>query len=339
MIDLLVAGGGPIGLATAIEARMAGLDVVIVEPRESSIDKACGEGLMPQAVNLLNAMGVKPSGIDFFGIRYLDGSRSIDARFTKGRGIGVRRTELFDAMYQRAFELGVRWHKDKVIAVAQSKDSIESVGLRSRYLIAADGLHSNVRSALGLKMTSTRSRRYGLRQHFYVAPWSDLVNVHWLPNAELYVTPVSADVVGIAVLGKRPLDLHAAISALPEVAARLSGTRVASELKGAGPLRQNTSARTQGRALLVGDASGYVDALTGEGLRIGLAEAQAAVKAIMNNDTQSYEKEWFKITRSYRVLTGTLAWAAAHPPIRKLIVPSACALPWAFQKIVDSLAY
>ena len=339
MIDLLIAGGGPIGLATAIEARMAGLEVVIVEPRESSIDKACGEGLMPEAVNLLSEMGVKPSGIDFFGIRYLAGSRSIDARFTKGCGIGVRRTELFNTMYQRAFELGVRWHKDKVIDVAQSKDSIESVGLKSRYLIAADGLHSNVRSALGLQMTSTKSRRYGIRQHFYVAPWSDLVDVHWLPNAELYVTPVSEDVVGIAVLGERPLDLHAAISALPEVAARLSGTQFASELKGAGPLRQNTSARTKGRVLLVGDASGYVDALTGEGLRIGLAEAQAAVKAIMNNDPQSYEKEWFKITRSYRVLTGTLVWAAAHPPIRKLIVPSACALPWAFQKIVDSLAY
>lgn len=339
MIDLLVIGGGPIGLATAIEARLAGLEVVIVEPRDSSIDKACGEGLMPEAVNLLHSIGVRPSGVEFFGIRYLSGSRSVDARFTKGRGMGVRRTELFEAMHQRALELGVRWHKDKVFEVSQTNEFIETVGLKSRYLIAADGLHSNVRASLGLQVPSNKSKRYGTRQHFHISPWSDLVEVHWLADAELYVTPVGEDLIGIAVLGERPLDLNAAIKAVPELAARLSGAKAASELKGAGPLRQNTSARTKGRALLVGDASGYVDALTGEGLRIGLSEAKAAVKAIVNEDPQSYEKEWFNITRSYRVLTSTLAWAASHPPVRKLIVPSACALPWAFQKIVDSLTY
>lgn len=338
MIDLLVAGGGPIGLATAIEARLAGMEVVVVEPRESVIDKACGEGLMPAAVHLLKSIGVDPSGIDFFGIRYLAGERSIDARFTEGHGMGVRRTQLYEAMYQRAFELGVRWQKDKVCEVAQSSQWVEAVGLRSRYLIAADGLHSTVRSSLGLNATYSGVKRYGVRQHFRVAPWSDLVEVHWLPDLELYVTPVSEDIVGIAVLGKRKLDLSAAINALPVIAARLSSAQIASEIKGAGPLRQNSLARTKGRALLVGDASGYVDALTGEGLRIGLSQAHAAVTAVVNNDPESYESEWFKITRSYRILTSSLLWAASHPPIRKLIVPSACALPWAFQKIVDSLA-
>lgn len=338
MIDLLVVGGGPIGLATAIEARLAGLEVVIVEPRASSIDKACGEGLMPEAVNLLNSMGIKVSGVDFFGIRYISGNRSVDARFTKGSGLGVRRTELYDAMHERAVELGVQWHKDKVEEVLQTSDWVEAVGLRSRYLIAADGLHSKVRFSIGVQQTSQNSRRYGMRQHFYVKPWSDLVEVHWLTGMELYVTPVSENIVGIAVLGERPLDLQAAINAIPGIKARLSGSEVASELKGAGPLRQKTSARTKGRVLLVGDASGYVDALTGEGLRIGLGQARAAVKAVIGNDPRSYENEWLKITRSYRVLTGTLTWVASHSPTRKLIVPSACALPWIFQKIVDSLA-
>jgi flavin-dependent dehydrogenase len=338
MIDLLVAGGGPIGLATAIEARLAGMEVVVVEPRESLIDKACGEGLMPEAVQLLKSIGVEPCGIDFFGIRYLAGNRSIDARFSEGHGMGVRRTQLYDAMYQRAFELGVQWQKGKVLDVDQSREGIEAAGLRSRYLIAADGLHSTVRTALGLNAASSSTKRYGLRQHFQVAPWSDLVEVHWLPDAELYVTPVAEDIVGIAVLGKRKLDLPAVIKALPVISARLSGAQVASEIKGAGPLRQNTSARTKGRTLLVGDASGYVDALTGEGLRIGLSQARAAVTAVANNDPESYESEWFKITRSYRMLTGSLLFAASHPPIRKLIVPAACAIPWAFQKIVDSLA-
>lgn len=338
MIDLLVAGGGPIGLAAAIEARLAGMEVVVVEPREAMIDKACGEGLMPEAVHLLKSIGVEPIGIDFFGIRYLAGARSIDARFTGEHGMGVRRTQLYEAMYQRAFELGVQWQKGKVCDVEQTGQWVEAAGLRSRYLIAADGLHSTVRTSLGLNATSSSTKRYGVRQHFRVAPWSDLVEVHWLADAELYVTPVSEDIVGIAVLGKRTLDLPAVINALPVIAARLSSAQVASEIRGAGPLRQNTSARTKGRALLVGDASGYVDALTGEGLRIGLSQAHAAVKAVANNDPESYEREWVKITRSYRILTGTLLWAASHPPVRRLIVPSACAIPWAFQKIVDSLA-
>ena len=337
MKDLLVVGGGPIGLATAIHARLAGLDVVIIEPRESTIDKACGEGLMPEAIHLLNEIGVYPSGIDFFGIKYVNGERSIAARFSRGRGLGVRRTELYDALHHRATELGVQWHRAKVMAVNQQSDWIEAAGIKARYLIAADGLHSSVRTYLGLHVENTKSRRYGARQHFYVAPWSDLVDVYWLPAAELYVTPVSKDVVGIAVLGTRPLDFNAAIAAVPELAARLKDAKPASELKGAGPLRQKTSARTNGRALLVGDASGYVDALTGEGLRIGLAQAVAAVKAVVNEDPKSYEKEWVKITRSYRILTGTLAWAAAHRPIRKLIVPAAQSLPWVFRKVVNSL--
>lgn len=49
MIDLLIAGGGPAGLATAIHGALAGLEVVVVEPRPTPIDKACGEGLMPGA--------------------------------------------------------------------------------------------------------------------------------------------------------------------------------------------------------------------------------------------------------------------------------------------------
>ncbi len=339
MIDLIVVGGGPIGLATAIEARLAGLEVVVVEPRESSIDKACGEGLMPEAVNLLRSMGVKLNGIEFHGIRYLSNTRSVDARFSQGSGMGVRRTELFDAMHSRALDLGVQWHQDKVEEVAQTSAWVETVGLRSRYLIAADGLHSKVRSSLGLQLVHQKTRRYGMRQHYYARPWTDLVEVHWLPNAELYVTPVSVDVVGIAVLGERPLDFHEIVNSLPLIKDRLSGAAVASGLKGAGPLRQKTSARTKGRVLLVGDAAGYVDALTGEGLRIGLAEARAAVQAVASSDSKSYEREWIKITRSYRILTGTLTWAASHNAVRKLIVPSACAMPWAFQKIVDSLTY
>ncbi len=88
MIDLIVAGGGPVGLMTAIHARLRGLDVTVVELRPGPIDKACGEGLMPDALARLQVVGVDPPGLDFFGIRYIAKGAVAEARFRSGPGRG-----------------------------------------------------------------------------------------------------------------------------------------------------------------------------------------------------------------------------------------------------------
>ena len=340
MIDLLVAGAGPVGLVTAIHAAEAGLDVAIVEPRGGTIDKACGEGLMPKALDHLSRIGVNPSGVNFFGIRYLTGSTSVDARFTSNPGRGVRRTVLHDALRQRAHELNIKFIDGKVDEIVQNESSVTAAGIQSRYLVGADGLHSSVRFNLGLEMSANQNRRprYGIRQHFTIAPWSDLVEVYWLPHAEVYVTPVAENTVGLAILGYSGLNFDEVISQIPDLATRINSAPAASKLRGAGPLRQRTSNRVQGRALLVGDAAGYVDALTGEGLQVGFAEAQAAVNSILSGDITSYDSEWRKITRSYRLRSGGLLWASSKRAIRPVIVPAARALPPVFRKIVRSLS-
>ena len=86
MIDLLVVGGGPAGLATAIHAAEAGLEAVVAEPRPTPIDKACGEGLMPGAVNALAGLGVTVAGHPLRGIRYLDDRHRAEALFAPGPG-------------------------------------------------------------------------------------------------------------------------------------------------------------------------------------------------------------------------------------------------------------
>ncbi|HSJ61648.1 MAG TPA: NAD(P)/FAD-dependent oxidoreductase [Jiangellaceae bacterium] len=335
--DVIVAGGGPVGLATAIEARLAGLSVIVCEPRPGPIDKACGEGLMPGTLTALGRLGAHVDGFAFTGIRYVADGSIADHRFRAGPGLGVRRTSLHRALAARARELGVDFAPARVAEISQDADAVAAAGLRARWLLACDGLHSRIRQELGLDRTVRNSRRFGLRRHFRVAPWSEFVEVHWTPSAEVYITPVGHDLVGVAVLGDRGVDYDAVVR-LTAAGHRLADADRASTLRGAGPLRQAATKRVAGRVLLVGDSAGYVDALTGEGIRLGLAQARAAVAAVAGENPARYEAEWRRITRDYRLLTSALVGAGRRPALRSRIVPLACRLPRVYGAIVDRLA-
>jgi flavin-dependent dehydrogenase len=336
--DVAIVGAGPVGLAAAIEARMAGMSVVLIEQRDGTIDKACGEGLMPGALPLLGRLGVDPRGMPITGITYLQGERRVTHRFAARAGRGVRRTSLHDALATRAEELGVVRSTLKVTTVEQSKDAVTVAGITARYLLACDGLHSTVADLVGLSTDPPkRRRRYGIREHYEMSPWSDTVEVYYAERAEIYVTPIGSDEVGVAILGAQHTDFDEVIASVPVLAERLKGAKTSSTRRGAGPFRQRTKARTNGRVLLVGDASGYVDAITGEGLRLGFAQARAAVAAIRTDRPNDYEREWRRITRDFRVTTSILV-AAATGPLRRSIVPLAVALPRVFGSVVESLA-
>ncbi|MEO5920591.1 MAG: NAD(P)/FAD-dependent oxidoreductase [Pseudolysinimonas sp.] len=336
--EILIAGGGPVGLAAAIESRLSGHDVIVVEPREGPIDKACGEGLMPGAVPALARLGVHPRGFPLRGVDYRDGRRSASHRFVAGNGLGVRRTTLHAALRARAEELGARFVVDRVEGIEQDSTGVRAAGIHADWLFAADGLHSTVARELGLTLPAPAARRrYGQRRHYAVEPWSDLIEVHWTKAGEIYVTPTADGMVGLSLLARQGTQFDAAIAAAPELAARIAGAEPASALRGAGPFRQRTRARVAGRALLLGDASGYVDALTGEGIRIGLDQARAAVAAVHAGRPKEYEKEWERVTRDFRRLTGGLVRLATSPA-RPAIVRIAKAAPGVFEGAVERLA-
>jgi flavin-dependent dehydrogenase len=339
--DVLIAGGGPIGLATALELHARGLTAVVLEPREGTIDKACGEGLMPGALAALGRLGIDPAGHPLRGIRYQDARRTVTHRYRSAAGRGVRRTVLHDALRARAAEVGIETRHERVDRLEQHDTHVVVNSTRARWLIGADGLHSTVREIAELdrpaRPSTREDRRYGLRQHFAVAPWSDLVEVTYLREAEIYITPVDERTVGVAVLARRPVDLEGAIEQAATVRERLEGADEASTLRGAGALRQRTHGRTAGRVALVGDASGYVDALTGEGLRVGLAQAEVLADCLARDDLRGYERAWARSTRDFRVLTAGLL-AAATSPVRGLIVPAAATLPRVFGAVVERLA-
>lgn len=336
--DVAIVGGGPVGLVASIEARLAGLTAVVLEQRSGVIDKACGEGLMPGALPLLAGLGVDPAGMPLRGITYNQGTRSVTHRFEGSPGRGVRRTTLHDALSTRADQLGVVRRTAKVDSLEQTQDGVQVGPISASYLLACDGLHSTVAHLVGLALPAPRrSRRYGIRQHYAMEPWGDTVEIHYGKSAEIYVTPIAENEVGIAMLGAQHTDFAAAIASIPELAARLQGVAVTSSRRGSGPFRRRTRARTAGRVLLVGDASGYVDAITGEGLRLGFAEATAAVDCVVANDPQRYEAEWSRITRDFRFTTTALVRFATSP-LRRGIVPLSAALPGRFGAVVESLA-
>ena len=162
--------------------------------------------------------------------------------------------------------------------------------------------------------------------------------MHWAREAEAYVTPVADDTVGVAVLSstRKPYDEH--LAAFPALLERLDGAEHASQTRGAGPLRQGARRRTAGRVLLVGDAAGYVDALTGEGVSLALGQAAAAVRAVADGDPAAYDAEWRRLTRRYRWLTAGLVAATTPRPARAAIVPAASLLPPVFGAAVNALA-
>ena len=368
MIDVLVVGGGPVGLATAICCTRAGLSVTVAEPRAAPVDKACGEGVMPAAVRRLAALGVNPDGHPLRGIRYVDAVHQADARFRHGHGLGVRRTVLHAALAARAAALGIPVLPVKVTTFAQHADHVTAADFEARYLVAADGLHSTIRRALERdsyasgdgapgrpRPSAARDlapQRYGLRRHYRVAPWTDLVEVHWTPHAEAYVTPVSPDVVGVALLFAKPArpeaaeqalddgsgDFKARLAAFPALLDRIDGADPASELRGAGPMRQDVRRRVYGRALLVGDASGYVDALTGEGLGVGLAQAEALAACLAADRPADYERAWRRASAPAWRFTAGLLWSRNQPLLGPRLVPFAQHFPWIFTTLVNHVA-
>jgi flavin-dependent dehydrogenase len=336
VIDVVVVGGGPVGLAASIEARLAGLSVALIEPREGPIDKACGEGLMPGAVPLLTRLGVDPAGMPLRGVSYRTPRARADHLFRTGVGRGVRRTTLHVSLASRAAELGVERIVGRVDSLEQDATGVTIHGLRAGHVLAADGLHSTVRRLTGLERPAPRSRRrFGITRHFELEPWTDLIEIHWAPRAEVYVTPLAGRLVGVSMLGAPRTDFDATLAAIPELADRLRGLASSTGLKGAGPFRQRAARPSAGRVLLVGDSSGYVDAITGEGLRLGFDQARLAVAHVLGGEP--YDGAWRRTTRDFRVLTSRLVLAATSP-LRPGIVPLAARMPGLYGSVVEKLA-
>jgi flavin-dependent dehydrogenase len=133
-------------------------------------------------------------------------------------------------------------------------------------------------------------------------------------------------------------DFAARLSAFPALRDRLGDARPASEVRGAGPMRQDVRRRVYSRVLLVGDASGYVDALTGEGIGVGLAQAEALAGCLAAGRPADYERGWRRASGPAWRFTAGLLWSRNQPFLGPRIVPAAQRLPWLFSALVNHVA-
>jgi len=330
--DIVIAGGGPAGLATAIAARLRGFEVTVLDGARPPIDKACGEGLMPDGVTVLESLGVDLRDVishPFRGICYHDGQLSAEGVFPGVFGLGIRRTELHHALRRRAEALGadLRWG---VRAHGVSTDGFETDHgtVRGRWLVGADGRASRVRRWSGLDGRRARHRRFGVRRHFELEPWSDLVEVYWADGREAYVTPVGEGLVGVALLWSgAAAGFDDLLASFPSLRQRLENAPVASKDRGAGPLEQKCRTVIGGNLALVGDASGYVDAITGEGLALSFRQAVALVEAIAAGDLERYVAAHYRIVRYPNTITRLLLLVERHPRLRRRVMRSLAADP------------
>src|SRR5262249_48213580 len=156
----------------------------------------------------------------------------------------------------------------------------------------ADGENSQVRRWAGLAASVRHVRRFGFRRHYAVAPWADFVEVHWDEACQLYITPVTGEEVGIVAISKdHHLRFEEALRRLPRVAQRLQGKEAITAERGAVTSSRKLKMVYRGNIALVGDASGSVDAITGEGMSLAFRQAIALAEALEHNNLASYQAE------------------------------------------------
>ncbi|MBD3868049.1 MAG: NAD(P)/FAD-dependent oxidoreductase [Acidobacteria bacterium] len=337
--DLLVVGGGPVGLAVAIRARQKELSVRLIDSASPPMDKACGEGLMPDGVGLLEQLGVQAGGLEhkpFGGIRYLSEEVTVEGLFPGPPGLGVRRTELHRALVDRAVESGVDLHWNSPARGFTPAGVLgESGELQAGWIVAADGLNSVMRRAAGLEGREARRKRFGTHKHFEIEPWADRVEVYWAEGCEAYVTPVGPNSIGVAILwsgDKRPWP--ELLRLFPELRDRLRQAGSGSAERGAGPMEQRALAVYRGNLALAGDAAGYLDAITGEGLAVGFRQAFAVVDAIVQGDLAGYAREYRRIVRVPNAMTRLLMKIGEKPELRNKFLWTLAENPGLFDRLL-----
>jgi menaquinone-9 beta-reductase len=337
--DVFVIGGGPAGLAAAICARQRGLSVTVADVGEPPIDKPCAEGLMPDGMEALERMGIPADslgGCEVEGARFFNMGTMAEAKFPGRRGRGVRRTRLHETMLGRAEACGVKFlWRTRVSNLSAGGVFLEDRLFRAAWVIGADGGESRVRQWAGLNRGMRGSTRIGFRRHYRVRPWSRSLEIYWGRAGQCYMTPISDAEVCVAVVSGDPkLRLDSAIEEFPALASRLAGAEALTTERGSFTSTRRLARVWSGRVALIGDASGGVDAITGEGLSLAFRQAPALADALACGDLSRYQVAHRRILRRPTVMSQLMLWIGRSPRLRRQTIRIFAERPEVFERFL-----
>jgi len=365
--DVIIIGGGPAGLLAGIVCARHQLRTLLVEKKTFPINKPCGEGIMPTGLACLEKLGVqvhlssKPHS-PFQGIRYISPQgRTAEATFAEGVGWGMQRTVLSEGLY----ECAKQWPNLTIVEKTSPRLNrdlsgnlevkVEEQWFQPNLLIGADGLFSQVRHWAGLEGPKQSLRRWGVRQHIEHAPWCDLVEVHWKPGVEAYVTPTSPHSIGIAFLWdfKKRKSIQGGsqlfsslLEAFPRLKSKIQGSEFLDTPLAIGPFHRVATSPVASNIILMGDAAGYLDAITGEGISLATEQALALEKIVIPDLLQDhppsqktlhqYRHAYQKILTPYTQVTQLVLWLRQHPWLLERVISSLNPNPDIFQHLLSA---
>ncbi|HEU5097787.1 MAG TPA: NAD(P)/FAD-dependent oxidoreductase [Roseiflexaceae bacterium] len=364
MADVLIAGGGIAGSALAIMLGRAGLTVELFERDRFPREKACGEGLMPGGLAVLERLGLADTigGVPFYGVRYFAGSLVAEGRFPTVAGIpasgrGQRRCHLDHTLFAAAAATTGVTACESTPVEAPLWEGGRVAGLvvagrprRAPLVVAADGARSRLRCQLGLDGRPPRRWRVGMRMHFRLAPsrtqppW---VEVFLGRHHELYVTPLPDGEILVASLaerscieGKAETAYERWIAEQPVLRMRLAGAERSSRLRGMAPLGIRARSGVAFGIVLLGDAAGALDPITGGGMAQALLTAELLAGYVIrhwatgNGWLWEYDRARRALLWDERVLTQFVLGLAAHPWLARQTLRLLNATPALFSHLV-----
>ncbi len=338
--DVFIVGGGPAGLAAGIAARARGLRAIVADGVAPPITKACGEGLLPDGMSALRDLGVElreSDGYPLRGIRFEDSGASVRAEFPVGQGLGLRREILHQRMMERAQECGVcfLWNTP-ITGLCDGGVVAGGNEIRARWIIGADGSRSRVRQWSGLENLTSRRGRSAFRQHFRAKPWTDFTEIYWADSSQAYVTPVGSEEICVAIVSSKPYErVGEALQSFPKLARLLEGAPLAGRERGARTGMFGLKQVCRGNVALIGDASGGVDAITGEGLCLAFRQAGALGDALARGTLETYQEAHRRLFRRPRFIGNLLLLMDRRAGVRKRTMRALAAAPHLFEGMLS----
>ena len=304
--------------------------------------------MMPETLAVLESLGVKfdrGTGQSFSGITFIQDGLQVSADFPRGQGIGLRRPVLHERLTARAEECGVQFLWKTTVTGIISGIGAGSVQLperniRATWIVGADGQGSRVRRWVGLESARRLRQRYASRRHFRVKPWSNRMEIYWAGKTQAYVTPIGEEEVCVVVMAETPAHglFKAELHEVPALREKLVGASLSSRERGAVTAMRTLRQVQKNNVALLGDASGGVDAITGDGLRLAFRQALALADAMAANDLTQYQRAHRKLARRPMLIGNLMLWLGRNPRIRPRVLRAMHDNPELFARLLATHA-